>query len=223
MSATIPAKKCAAPSGTSQYFLCIRHQVSQGKYCDSALILRIQTGLNLFTSDGDKIYSTSIDRKSKARELEDWAKQDAQPWNEALHQFIDEVTKALLDDVFVHIAPPAQFVRVPTESYAEANHDVLIEKQPTLAWGWSQLDDSPSSGESTLLGAEVTYDFRIIDRNYDRVAYEKYGLSQTEHKLEKKLKRNRLYRWQVRANFSQDGIDRRTKWLGDFSAIIRRR
>lgn len=200
----------------------ISSHTAEDVYCDPALSLSIRSGLRLFSSDGHPVYATSISRTSKARELEDWAKRDAQHWDDALHEFVDEVTARLVEDVFLHIDPPAQIRLVPTSSYADGSAEILIEKRPTLEWTWSPADISDWRDKSVSSHSDVTYDLRVVHDYSGLVAYEKSGLRQTTHKLEKKLRKNRNYNWQIRATFSADGKVRRTHWLGNFPAMIRR-
>lgn len=191
-------------------------------YCDPALALEIQTGLKLFTSDGRPVYSTSISRTSKPRELEEWASRDAQNWDDALHEFIDDVTMRLLEDVFMQIAPPAEILQVPTASYAAGSTDVLIDRKPTLEWSWGSPDTNAWQDELVPRHSDVVYDLRVVDNWSGLVHYEKYGLQQPMHKLEKKLRKKSHYKWQIRATFNWDGRVRRTQWIGDFPVTVRR-
>jgi hypothetical protein len=200
----------------------ISSHAAEDVYCDPALALNIQTRLKLFSIDGKPVYSTSISRTSKARELEDWAQRDAQNWDDALHEFIDDVTIRLLEDVFLHIAPPAQILQVPTPSYAKGSRETLVEKRPTFAWTWGPTDANGWRHDLVPPDSEITYDLRVLDAYSGYIQYEKYGLQKTEHKLEKKLRKKNNYNWQVRATFSWDGKIRRTQWLGNFPATVRR-
>ena len=198
----------------------IATRTAEAKYCDPELALSIQTSLALFdAADGAQIYSTSIHRNTEARELEDWAKKNARHWDAALHESIDEVTIRLLDDVFLHVAAPAQILPVRTSSHAGTNYELLKERRPTLAWAWNPEDKSSWTGESVLSNSDITYDLRITNARKNRVIYEKFGLSQAQHKVEKKLPKE--FYWQVRANYSWDGLHRRTRWLGNFLAKTR--
>ena len=198
----------------------IATRTAETKYCDPKLALRIQTSLALFdAADERQIYSTSIHRMTEARKLEDWAKKDARHWDAALHKSIDKVTMRLLDDVFLHAAPHAQILPVRTASHAGTNYELLKERRPTLAWAWNPEDKSSWTGETALSNSDITYDLRITNARTNRVIYEKFGLSQAQHKVEKKLPKN--FYWQVRANYSWDGLHRRTGWLGNFLAKTR--
>jgi hypothetical protein len=195
----------------------IATRTAEAKYCDPKLELRIQTSLALFdAADERQIFSTSIHRKTEARKLEDWAKKDARHWNVALHKSIDKVTMGLLDDVFLYIAPPAQILPVRPPSHAETIYERRIGLRPALAWAWNPKDKSSWTGATALSNADITYDLRIINTRTNRVIYEKFGLSHAQHKVEKKLPKK--FYWQVRANYSWDGLHRRTRWLGKFLA-----
>jgi len=200
----------------------ISSHTAEDKYCDPALALNIRTQLKIFSTDGKPVYMTSISRTSKARELEDWAQRDAQNWDDALHEFIGEVTVRLLEDVFLQIAPPAELLQVPTSSYADGSSETLKEKQPTLAWTWGPTATNNWRDELVPPDSDVTYDLRVLGANSGLIHYEKFGLQEPEHKLEKKLRKKRFYSWQVRATFTWDGKVRRTSWLGDFPLIVRR-
>jgi hypothetical protein len=191
--------------------------IAESVYCDPALGLNINTALTVFSSDGTPVYSTSVYRSSKPRELEDWAKRDAKHWDEALHEFIDDVTARLLEDVFLQIDSPAEILQVPTPSYAGSSHVMLIEKQPTLAWAWDSAESNSRHEGLLSPEAQVSYDLRVVESGLDRVYYERLNLSEPQHKLEKKLRKKRLYSWQIRATFMRDGKRRRTPWLGDFA------
>ncbi len=198
----------------------IATRTAEAKYCDPKLVLSIQTRLALFDAAHERqIYSTSIHRKTEARKLEDWAKKDARHWDAALHESIDEVTMRLLDDVFLHVAPPAQILPVGTSLHAGTNYKLFKERRPTLAWAWNPEDKSSWTGATALSNSDITYDLRITKARTNRVIYEKFGLSQAQHKVEKKLPKK--FYWQIRANYSWDGLHRRTRWLGNFLAKTR--
>ena len=125
----------------------------------------------------------------------------------------------LLDDVFLHVAPPAQILPVGTSLHAGTNYKLFKERRPTLAWAWNPEDKSSWTGATALSNSDITYDLRITKARTNRVIYEKFGLSQAQHKVEKKLPKK--FYWQIRANYSWDGLHRRTRWLGNFLAKTR--
>lgn len=195
---------------------------AEAVYCDPALTLNIETSLALFNvADGRQIFLTSMHRVSEARKLEEWAKRDAKFWDKALGKYVDEVTTGLLDDVFLHVKPPAQIVPTQNPSEASQSYVRLSERRPTFAWAWDPDISGSWTGELSMYNSDLIYDLRVTSAWDGSVKYEKSGITETQHRLEERLPSQGFFVWQIRANFLSDGKSRRTRWLGKFKIKTR--
>ena len=209
-------EKVSAPSARL-LMVPLTWKLSRVKYCDPKLGLSIRTSLAVFdTADGSQIYSTSIRRETKSRKLEDWAKGDAKHWDAALNGFFDEVTAGLLDDVLVHVKAPADIV--PTGSLSRSNvvYVRVKDRQPAFAWGWEPDDKGSWTGEFSKYNSDISYDLRITNTRNGSIVYERFGLTDTQHKMRRYLPQRGLFVWQIRANFLWNEKVRRTRWSEKF-------
>ena len=192
-------------------------RATEEKYCDPKIELSIRTSLTAFdTADGSQIYSISMHRETESRKLEDWAKGDAKYWDAALNGYLDEVIAGLLDAVLVHVNAPADIV--PTGSLSRSNVVWVRIKdlQPTFAWAWEPVDRGSWTGEFSKYNSDVSYDLRVTSTNSGSIVYEKFGLTDTQHKMRRSLRPNGHFIWQIRANFLWNEKIRRTRWFGNF-------
>ncbi len=201
----------------------ISSEYAEAVYCDPELRLIIETSLALINvADGKQILLASMHRGSEARKLEDWAKLDAKFWDEALGNYVEEVTTGLFDDVFLHVKAPAQIVPTQNPSEVSLRYVRLSELRPTFAWAWDPDISGSWTGELSRYNSDLIYDLRVTSAWDGSVLYEKSGITETQHTLEERLPRQGFFEWQIRANFLLDGKSRRTRWLGNFKVRTRR-
>lgn len=94
----------------------------------------------------------------------------------------------------------------------------LDSLQPEFRWeAWPRgFDIVPGSGLAQV--HEVRYQLRVYGQG--GVAYERRGLTEARHRLEKPLEPCRRYRWTVRAYFTLNGTPRATEWMGAYNTVL---
>lgn len=88
---------------------------------------------------------------------------------------------------------------------------------PRLAWAERPASSStPAAGPPASVPPEdLRYDLRVFeefDWGPGELAYERYGLAGTGHRLESELKPATMYFWTLRVRYAVDGEPRATRW-----------
>jgi hypothetical protein len=98
-----------------------------------------------------------------------------------------------------------------------ATASALSSVRPELRWEpWPRgLDVVPGSDPGQA--QDVRYDLRIFRAG--RIVYERRGLTEPAHRLERQLRVCAAYRWTVRAQFRLDDAQRVTEWSGAYDAL----
>lgn len=100
-------------------------------------------------------------------------------------------------------------------NYGHLERYLLNGFQPVFRWEAWPRGFGISPGDEPMQAHQVRYDLRIFDEA--GIVYERYGIVDTEHRLEQPLEACHTYRWTVRARFILNNAPRTTEWTGAYN------
>jgi hypothetical protein len=196
----------------------------EGKNPSIAFFMIVHTRL-VRTSDGKEIHSREFHYKSEEHKFDDWANDNARIFREEFYRCYEDLSKRIAEELFLlsdfsiksgndlcGLRPMYPEIRYnfwkKNIQFVEAD-----SLQPTLRW-----EPFPKSKDKTeQLGriSDVTYElkiWRVDDNSPVELVYNRKGLQNSSHKIERPLTPLTRYFWSVRAGFKLDGHYRQTRW-----------
>lgn len=181
----------------------------------------------LRASDAAELHARTFWHESRARSFQAWGADGGQALEEAFELAWRDLASRIVDELFLVAALPPSSSLFATRSDPYLGHCWLRPLQPTAAAPEVDSRQPELRWESfprpldraDLRG--VSYDLRlwqVEEGAPGRIVYERSGLAEPSHRIERALEPGREYAWSFRARFLQDGRPMATRWsLRNFS------
>ncbi len=218
----------------------LTHVGTRGAGINDPLQIYMQANVRIVqTLDNSELFSKGYEYLGEKLTLSAWSAGQGKRMQQALVKAYEALGTHIYESVFLLYPFPdrgpqgigllsAGFGLAPIDpvTRGQLTEDQLIanrlawttvnELRPKLQWqAFPRPDDVAASPEEMKRVRDVRYDL-VIAREQNlapaQIVYERQGLTDTQHRIEKPLTRATRYFWTVRARFELDGRQRLTEW-----------
>lgn len=208
--------------------LAITKISAKGDDLNTPLSLYMQAHARLLhTKNNTELASTDVEYSGERHTRSEWAADNSKMLLHALSEGCEVLGKHIYENVFMLYPFPDQkwhtlFPRgtlglAPIDPPLSFSLGKVKDLHPSLRWqGFPRSSDVSVAPEDMAQVKNVRYDLFVAELHGDdlRIIYQREGLLNPEHTIEKSLKPETEYKWSVRARFELDGRERVTEWSG---------
>jgi hypothetical protein len=201
---------------------------AKGEDLNAPLSLHMQAHARLLaTENNTEIVSTDVEYSGERHTRLEWEADNSKMLLHALAEGCEVLGKHIYENVFMLYPFPDQewHTSFPKGTLGLAPIDpplgFFLEKvknlHPTLRWqGFPRGSDVKEAPQDMAQVKNVRYDLFVAEPHGDgfRIIYQREGLQNPEHTIEKSLRPETEYKWSVRARFELYGSERVTEWSG---------